>query len=80
MSFGREHLAHVAGRAPAQLATSHTGHRIAPGVRGRARCGRYLLKRKETHVSSHLILIVEENEGTRAFLADQLAADGYEIC
>jgi DNA-binding response OmpR family regulator len=30
-------------------------------------------------VSSHLILIVEENESTRAFLADQLAADGYEI-
>ena len=30
-------------------------------------------------MSSHLILIVEENEGTRAFLADQLAADGYEI-
>jgi DNA-binding response OmpR family regulator len=30
-------------------------------------------------VSSHLILIVEENESTRAFLAVQLAADGYEI-
>ena len=30
-------------------------------------------------MSSHLILIVEENESTRAFLADQLAADGYEI-
>jgi len=30
-------------------------------------------------VSSHLILIVDENESTRAFLADQLAADGYEI-
>jgi DNA-binding response OmpR family regulator len=30
-------------------------------------------------VSSHLILIVEENESTRTFLADQLAADGYEI-
>jgi DNA-binding response OmpR family regulator len=30
-------------------------------------------------VSSHLILIVEENESTRTFLADQLTADGYEI-
>ena len=30
-------------------------------------------------MSSQLILIVEENETTRAFLADQLAADGYEI-
>jgi DNA-binding response OmpR family regulator len=30
-------------------------------------------------VSSHRILIVEENNRTRAFLADQLAADGYEI-
>jgi DNA-binding response OmpR family regulator len=30
-------------------------------------------------VSPHLILIVEENASTRAFLADQLAADGYEI-
>ena len=30
-------------------------------------------------MSSHLILIVEENQSTRAFLADQLAADGYEI-
>ena len=30
-------------------------------------------------MSSHLILIVEENESTRAFLAVQLAADGYEI-
>jgi DNA-binding response OmpR family regulator len=30
-------------------------------------------------MSSHLILIVEEHEATRAFLAGQLAADGYEI-
>jgi len=30
-------------------------------------------------VSSHLILIVEESRSTRAFLADQLAADGYDI-
>jgi DNA-binding response OmpR family regulator len=30
-------------------------------------------------MSSQLILIVEENESTRAFLADQLAADGYQI-
>jgi DNA-binding response OmpR family regulator len=29
-------------------------------------------------VSPHLILIAEENESTRAFLADQLAADGYQ--
>jgi DNA-binding response OmpR family regulator len=29
-------------------------------------------------VSSHLILIAEENDSTRAFLADQLAADGYQ--
>ena len=30
-------------------------------------------------MSSQLILIVEESEHTRAFLAEQLAADGYEI-
>jgi DNA-binding response OmpR family regulator len=30
-------------------------------------------------MSSQLILIVEENAGTRAFLADQLEADGYEV-
>jgi DNA-binding response OmpR family regulator len=30
-------------------------------------------------MSSQLILIVEEDESTRTFLADQLAADGYEI-
>jgi len=30
-------------------------------------------------MSSQLILIVDENASTRAFLADQLAADGYEI-
>jgi DNA-binding response OmpR family regulator len=30
-------------------------------------------------MSSQLILIVEKNANTRAFLADQLAADGYEI-
>ena len=30
-------------------------------------------------MSSQLILIVEENAGTRAFLAEQLEADGYEI-
>src|SRR6266545_3868319 len=30
-------------------------------------------------MSSHLILIVEEDRGTRAFLAEQLVADGYEI-
>ena len=30
-------------------------------------------------MNSHLILIVEEEEAARAFLADQLAADGYEI-
>ena len=30
-------------------------------------------------MSSQLILIVEENETTRAFLAEQLAADGYEV-
>ena len=30
-------------------------------------------------MSSHLILIVEEDEATRAFLADQLTCDGYEI-
>ena len=30
-------------------------------------------------MSPNLILIVEENDATRAFLADQLAADGYEI-
>jgi DNA-binding response OmpR family regulator len=30
-------------------------------------------------VSSHLILIAEESRATRAFLAEQLAADGYEI-
>jgi len=30
-------------------------------------------------MSSQLILIVEENESTCAFLAEQLAADGYEI-
>jgi DNA-binding response OmpR family regulator len=30
-------------------------------------------------MSSQLILIVEESRSTRAFLADQLAADGYEI-
>ena len=30
-------------------------------------------------MSSHLILIAEENRATRAFLAEQLAADGYEI-
>jgi DNA-binding response OmpR family regulator len=29
-------------------------------------------------VSPHLILIAEENDSTRAFLADQLAADGYQ--
>jgi DNA-binding response OmpR family regulator len=30
-------------------------------------------------MNSHLILIVEEHRATRAFLADQLVADGYEI-
>jgi DNA-binding response OmpR family regulator len=30
-------------------------------------------------MSSHLILIVEEDQATRAFLAEQLVADGYEI-
>ena len=30
-------------------------------------------------MSSHLILIAEEDRATRAFLAEQLAADGYEI-
>ena len=30
-------------------------------------------------MTSQLILIAEESESTRAFLADQLAADGYEI-
>ena len=30
-------------------------------------------------MSSHLILIAEESRATRAFLAEQLAADGYEI-
>ena len=30
-------------------------------------------------MSSQLILIAEESRSTRAFLADQLAADGYEI-
>jgi len=30
-------------------------------------------------MSSQLILIVEESRSTRVFLADQLAADGYEI-
>ena len=30
-------------------------------------------------MSPQLILIVEESRNTRAFLADQLAADGYEI-
>jgi DNA-binding response OmpR family regulator len=30
-------------------------------------------------VSSHQILIVEEDRATRSFLAEQLAADGYEI-
>ena len=30
-------------------------------------------------MSSQLILIVEENASTRAFLAEQLEADGYEI-
>ena len=30
-------------------------------------------------MSSQLILIVEESEPTRAFLAEQLAADGYEV-
>jgi DNA-binding response OmpR family regulator len=30
-------------------------------------------------MSSHLILIVEEDPGTRAFLADNLTADGYEV-
>ena len=30
-------------------------------------------------MNSHLILIAEENRATRAFLAEQLAADGYEI-
>ena len=30
-------------------------------------------------MSSQLILVVEESEHTRAFLAEQLAADGYEI-
>ena len=30
-------------------------------------------------MSAHLILVVEEDAATRAFLADQLAADGYEI-
>jgi len=29
-------------------------------------------------VSPHLILIAEENDSARAFLADQLAADGYQ--
>jgi DNA-binding response OmpR family regulator len=30
-------------------------------------------------MSSQLILVVEESEHTRAFLAEQLAADGYEV-
>jgi DNA-binding response OmpR family regulator len=30
-------------------------------------------------MSSHLILIVEEHLATRSFLAEQLAADGYEV-
>ena len=30
-------------------------------------------------MSPHLILLVEEDASTRSFLADQLAADGYEI-
>jgi DNA-binding response OmpR family regulator len=30
-------------------------------------------------MSSHLILIVEEDQATRAFLAEQLVADSYEI-
>ncbi len=30
-------------------------------------------------MNSHLILIVDEDTATRSFLADQLAADGYEI-
>ena len=30
-------------------------------------------------MSSHVILIVEASERTRGFLADQLAADGYEV-
>jgi DNA-binding response OmpR family regulator len=30
-------------------------------------------------MSSHLILVVEEDPATRAFLADNLAADGYEV-
>ena len=30
-------------------------------------------------MSSQLILVVEESERTRAFLAEQLAADGYEV-
>jgi DNA-binding response OmpR family regulator len=30
-------------------------------------------------MSSHLILIVEEDQATRSFLADQLTCDGYEI-
>ena len=30
-------------------------------------------------MNSHTILVVEEHENTRAFLADQLTADGYEI-
>ena len=38
-----------------------------------------LVTREETYMNSHLILIVEEEEAARAFLADQLAADGYEI-
>ena len=30
-------------------------------------------------MSSHQILLVEDHEPTRTFLADQLTADGYEI-
>ena len=30
-------------------------------------------------MSSHTILLVEDDEATRAFLAHQLTADGYEI-
>ena len=30
-------------------------------------------------MSSHMILLVEDDEATRTFLADNLTADGYEI-
>ena len=76
-SFSWERLSR---RGPPRAA-SHKPRRVSRGPSmgpHRTVPGTYTSERS-TRVSPHLILLVEEDASTRAFLADQLAADGYEI-